>query len=88
MSLKKKTGANKVNTTGWQSVHYYLSCMEMADRNGLEIKQGSSDEVQIMARKSPYVDGICLNRISGFYAAMKWLEGYEQKMFEIANTKE
>jgi len=77
-----------MNTTGWQTVHYYLTCMEMADRNGLEIKQGSSEEVQIMARKSPYSDGICLTRIDGFYAAMKWLDGYEQKIFEIANTKE
>jgi hypothetical protein len=62
--------------------------MESAKRNGLEINQGCEDEVQIIARKHPYVDGTCINRAYGFYAAMKWLEGYEQKSFEIANMQE
>lgn len=77
-----------MNRTEWQTVHYYLACCEIAERNGFEIQQGEGEEIKIIALKKPYAKCACIARISGFYAAMKWLEGYEQKMFEIANIKE
>jgi hypothetical protein len=77
-----------MNKTEWQIVHYYISCVAIAERNGLCIKQEEDDFVKIIALKEPYSNESCLARITGFYAAMKWLEGYEQKDVEIKHTKE
>ena len=76
-----------MNTNEWQTIHWYQSCLESAKRNGFEINQCENGEVQIIAKKEPYVNGVCVKRLLGFYAALCWFDGYEQQQFETKNTK-
>ena len=71
--------------TEWQTVHYYKSCLEAAERCGLKIEQ-VGDYVAITATKAPYVEGTCLVYVESFCAASMWIKGYEQRTFEIKNT--
>jgi hypothetical protein len=73
------------NNTEWQTIHYYQACLEAAERCGLKIEQ-AGDCIAIIATKAPYVEGTCLIFVESFYAASMWLQGYEQRIFEVKNT--
>ena len=74
------------NNTEWQTIHYYQSCLEAAKRCGFKIEQGEDDVIKIIAVKIPYADSICIKRVFGFYATLCWLQGYEQRIFEVKHT--
>jgi len=75
-----------MNQNEWQTIHYYQSCLEAAERCGFTIDQDRDLRVTIVAHNHPYVDGTVIKVANGFYAALCWLQGYEQRVFEVKNT--
>ena len=74
------------NNTEWQTVHYYNACLEAAERCGFTLEQADDHNIRILTNNPPYVEGTCIKWINGFYATLCWLQGYEQRIFEVKNT--
>jgi len=74
-----------MNNTEWQTIHYYQSCIEAAERCGFTIEQGRESRTQIMCSNHPYAKDTVIKVIDGFYPTKMWLEGYEQRIFEVKN---
>lgn len=73
----------------WDIVRSFKYTNEMCERQGFELSQDGEFVIirtPVKAHRPPYAKDVTLCRAHTFDEAGKYMQGYEQHIFEMANT--